>query len=130
MITDPYTFNLSVAWLGVLLGLLSGGIIGLFFHHSEWLGGYGSWPRRMLRLGHISFLGIAIINFAFVLSISNLELDTFLWIPSICFAVAEVTMPLVCFLSAFWKPGRFLFPVPVISLLIGTIVVLNWGIFI
>jgi hypothetical protein len=130
MIANPYTFNLSVAWLGVLLGLLSGGTIGLFFHQNEWLGGYGSWPRRMLRLGHISFLGIAIINFAFVFSIPNLELDKLLWIPSICFVIAEVTMPSVCFLSAFWKPGRFLFPVPVIALLIGTIVILKWGVFI
>ncbi len=129
MITNPYTFNLSVAWLGVLFGLLSGSTIGLFFHQNEWLEGYSSWPRRMLRLGHISFLGIAIINFAFVFSIPDLELDKLLWIPSICFAIAEVTMPSVCFLSAFWKAGRFLFLVPVISLLIGIIVLLRWGVF-
>lgn len=129
MIIDPCTFNLSVAWLGVLLGLLSGAIIGLFFHQEEWLEGYGSWPRRMLRLGHLSFLGIAIINFAFVFSIPILGFRTLLWIPSICFAIAEVAMPSVCFLAAFWKSARFLFPIPIISLLIGTIVLLKAGVF-
>lgn len=129
MIYDPYTFNLSVAWLGILFGLLSGATIGVFFHQDQWLQGYGSWPRRMLRLGHISFLGTAIINFAFVFSIASLELGKLLWVPAICFAIAEIMMPSICFLSAFWKPGRFLFPAPVISLLIGTIAVLKWGLF-
>ncbi|MDJ0702372.1 MAG: hypothetical protein QNJ46_03750 [Leptolyngbyaceae cyanobacterium MO_188.B28] len=129
MINDPYTFNLSVAWLGVLCGLLLGAAIGLFFHQNEWLGGYESWSRRLLRLGHISFIGIAIINFAFVFSIPNLKLDELLWIPSICFAIAEVTMPSACIVAAFWKPGRYLFPLPVISLFIGVIVLLKWGIF-
>ena len=127
---DPYRFNLAIAWLGVLLGFLSGAIIGLFFHEDEWLEGYSSWRRRMLRLGHISFLGIAIINFAFVFSIATLGLQTSLSIPSICFASAEVTMPSVCFLSAFWKSCRFLFPLPVISLIMGTILFLKEGVLI
>ena len=38
-----------------------------------------------------------------------------MWIPSICFAIAEVTMPSACIVAAFWKPGRYLFPIPVMS---------------
>jgi hypothetical protein len=41
------------AWLGVVAGMVSGAVMGLFFHSDQWLGGYGSWPRRILRLGHI-----------------------------------------------------------------------------
>ncbi len=58
--------NLWVAWGGILLGLLSGIAQGLHFHKSDWLGGYGSWSRRMMRLGHVSFFGIALLNLAFV----------------------------------------------------------------
>ena len=54
--------NLWAAWIGIALGLASGTIQGLFFAREDWLGGYGSWPRRMLRLGHISFFGIAFLK--------------------------------------------------------------------
>jgi len=45
--------NILAGWLGVLGGVLSGAVIGLFFHRDDWAGGYGSFSRRMLRLGHI-----------------------------------------------------------------------------
>ncbi|MBI4532879.1 MAG: hypothetical protein HY711_02940, partial [Candidatus Melainabacteria bacterium] len=58
--------NLYAAWLAIFAGFLTGSIQGLFFHHDDFLGGYGSWTRRMLRLGHISFFGTAFVNLAFV----------------------------------------------------------------
>ena len=42
--------NIQVAWGGFLRGCLAGVIPGLFFHNSDWLGGYASWQRRMIRL--------------------------------------------------------------------------------
>ncbi|HMF37455.1 MAG TPA: hypothetical protein VKF17_12475, partial [Isosphaeraceae bacterium] len=63
-----YDLNLTVAWLAILLGLISGTLLGLFFHREDWLGGYGSWRRRMLRLGHISFFGTGLLNLSFALS--------------------------------------------------------------
>lgn len=129
MVDSPNLFNLSVAWIGIFLGLASGSLLGLFFHREEWLEGYGSWRRRLLRLGHISFFGIAFLNLAFVFSASRLKPETSLWIPAICFAVAEFTMPSICFASAFWKPARVLFPIPVICLLVGAIAFLGKGFF-
>ena len=41
--------NLWAAWIGILLGLASGTLQGLCFHRDNWLGGYGSWPRRLMR---------------------------------------------------------------------------------
>ena len=53
---DPIVLTMIKAgWLGMLLGVLSGAIIGLFFHREDWMGGYGSYRRRLTRLGHISF---------------------------------------------------------------------------
>lgn len=129
MINYSESFNLSVAWIGIFFGLVSGSLLGLFFQREEWLEGYGSWRRRLLRLGHISFFGIAFLNLAFVFSASRLKLEEPLWIPAICFAIAEFTMPSVCFASAFYKPARVLFPIPVISLLVGTFIFLNQGVF-
>ena len=57
--------NLHAAWIGFFAGCLAGAIPGLFFHGSDWLGGYASWPRRMIRLGHVAFFGIGFLNLAF-----------------------------------------------------------------
>ena len=61
--------NLLVAWVAILIGLLTGTALGLFFHDESWLGGYGSWRRRLMRLGHISFFGTGFLNLAFILSV-------------------------------------------------------------
>lgn len=47
--------NLVGGWLGMLAGVLSGALVGLFFYRDDWMGGYDSWRRRLTRLGHISF---------------------------------------------------------------------------
>ncbi len=113
--------NLLAAWIGILAGLCSGVPLGLFFQNESWLGGYDSWKRRLLRLGHISFFGLAFLNLAFAATVSYLKLpiaDIF-W-PSRLFIVAAVAMPSVCFLAAFNKSCRHLFFVPVLSLLGAT----------
>ena len=42
--------NLIAAWLGILLGFVSGMGLGMFFHNEKWLGGYASHKRRLYRL--------------------------------------------------------------------------------
>jgi hypothetical protein len=122
--THTGIINLYAAWVGILLGFIAGAVHGLFFHDDMWLGGYGTWRRRMARLGHISLFGIAFINFAYALTVRSLGLhDTSLW-PSRLFIVGAVTMPLVCYLSAYRKPFRHLFFVPVFSLIVGAIIFL------
>jgi hypothetical protein len=111
-------YSLYAAWIGILFGLLSGLGMGLLFHKETWLGGYGSWPRRLLRLGHVSFFGIAFLNFAFVGTIAYLHVNQdAIAIPSILFIVAQITMPTVCILAAFKKQCRHLFAVPVVSVI-------------
>jgi len=117
--------NLYAAWIGMLLGGIMGAIQGLFFHQEEWLGGYGSWIRRMMRLGHISFFGIAFINIAFAVTANILGFEQDIYIPSILFIIGAVGMPLICYLSAFKKAFRHLFFIPALSI-IGGIVSLLW----
>src|ERR1017187_7593901 len=48
-----FHLNLVIAWLWLLLGFVAGMVLGMFFHGENWLGGYGSFKRRMYRLRHI-----------------------------------------------------------------------------
>jgi hypothetical protein len=104
----------------MLAGALSGAGIGLFFHDEQWLGGYASLRRRMVRLGHISFFGIGILNVLFAISVNALPIPAqHAGIGSTGLVVAAVMMPLSCFLTA-WRPlFRFLFPIPVAGVVAG-----------
>lgn len=93
--------NLWAAWIGIRLGMLSGALIGLFFHHEAWLGGYHSWRRRLLRLGHISFFGLAFLNLAFANTLNLVAAHP----PALAawsLVAGAVLMPTVCFLAA-WR---------------------------
>jgi hypothetical protein len=113
--------NAVVAWAGILAGVLIGVGLGLRFHDPDWLGGYNSWPRRLLRLGHISFFGIALLNLAFAVTVHRLG-----WHPATQWAgaglaAAQGLMPAVSFLAA-WRPGfRRAFVLPVSCVLLGVV---------
>jgi len=116
---DLLNANLYAAWIGMFLGGLAGAGLGLFFHREEWLGGYASWRRRMLRLGHISLFGIAFLNLALVLTAGALGAERGLAWPSRLLILGAVAMPLVCGLSAWRKPFRHLFFLPALSVIAG-----------
>ncbi len=45
----------AIAWIGMLLGVLSGALTGLFFHREDWMGGYNSFLKRLPSLlDHLS----------------------------------------------------------------------------
>jgi hypothetical protein len=119
--------NIQAAWIGFLLGCVSGAVPGLFFYNSEWLGGYVSWKRRMIRLAHVAFFGLGFINLFFSLTAKALGLDSGLQNISILLIAGAITMPTVCYLSA-WKPAfRHLFFIPAVSVTAG-IVLFVWRI--
>jgi len=112
--------NLIAAWLGILLGFLSGMILGLFFHREDWLGGYASLRRRMYRLGHISLFGLGALNLFFWLTVKLGPVTGSLsGLASGAFIVGAITMPLCCVVMAHFPKLHLIFAVPVLSLIVG-----------
>lgn len=111
--------NLFAGWIGFLMGALTGAVMGLCFHRDDWLGGYGSFPRRMLRLGHIACFGLGLINILFAFTSATLPASSLARAASLLLVTGMVTMPLNCFLTAWRKPFRHLFVVPAGSTLAG-----------
>jgi hypothetical protein len=117
--------NLIGGWLGVLAGVLSGAVIGLFFHRDDWMGGYGSYRRRLTRLGHISFFGLGFLNLLFAATSAQLCLrGNHFAVASWALMAGAITMPACCFLSAWREPLRHLFPIPVLSVTAGILSIL------
>lgn len=119
--------NLIAGWIGILCGMISGAVHGLWFHRVEWLGGYAAWPRRLTRLGHISFFGLAFINLAFAWSLPAAHPGPALTVASWALVIGALTMPLCCYLSAFVPLARHAFVVPVLTLITGVSVFIAQG---
>jgi len=111
--------NITAAWIGFLLGGISGAIPGLFFYRFDWLGGYTSWPRRLIRLGHISFFGIGFLNLG--LGLTGHLLGIASPAASVLMLTGAVTMPLLCYISAFRPAFRHLFFIPAGSVILSII---------
>lgn len=129
--------NLVIVWLWIILGFVSGFVFGSYFHREEWLGGYTSFRRRLYRLAHISFFGMALINLMFYFTIqwipafdgmgSHLRLSfpiPAVAIPSWGFIIGAVSMPACCFAVAHHVKLRAIFLIPVASLLVSSAITL------
>lgn len=122
--------NLIAGWVAIFLGFLAGAVPGLFFAIEDWLGGYGSWRRRLVRLAHISFFGLGFINVLFALSVAHLGLAAGtpqLGWSSTLLVGGLIAMPAVCYLSAWRQTFRHLFFIPVTCMVLGVALFLLEG---
>ena len=112
--------NLQMAWLWIVLGLVSGFLLGLHFHRDDWLGGYGSFKRRLYRLAHISFFGLAILNLLFYVTVRELpRTGPNFGLAGWGFILGALTMPMACVVMANYRQLRALFLIPVTCLFGG-----------
>jgi hypothetical protein len=112
--------NLFLAWLWILLGFVSGMVLGMFFHGENWLGGYAGFKRRMYRLGHISFFGLGAVNLLFCLTVKTFPATGPLFhFASLAFIAGALTMPACCVVMAHFPKAHLIFAVPVVSLIMG-----------
>lgn len=120
MKTSVLQLNLLLAWIWIILGFGSGLLLGLKFHQENWLGGYASHRRRLYRLGHVSFFGLAMINLFFYFTARQFSADgpAIQW-ASWMFIAGAMTMPLCCLIMAHDTRWRSLFAIPVLTLLTG-----------
>ncbi len=125
---DPaHALNWQFGWSLILAGFLSGAVIGLGFHREGFLGGYGAFRRRLLRLGHIALVALGVLNLLFSFSpLPSLD-PRAVWLASQALIFGSLTMPLVCFLAAWRAEFRIFFCVPVLSLSLAVILTIYGG---
>jgi hypothetical protein len=113
----PHPVNWYFGWSLVLSAFVTGAAIGLFFHRDAFLGGYASFRRRLVRLGHIAQAALGMMNVLYGLSPGPPSPDWRQSVASAGLVVGAVAMPAVCFLTAWREPFRHLFFIPVASLM-------------
>lgn len=117
MVTPAHPPNWYAGWLLLLAGFASGACIGLFFHRPGWLGGYDSFPRRLLRLGHIAMAALGMVNVLYAISPWPPGDTAHAAVAGVCWILGGVSMPAVCWLTAWRSWGRWLFGIPVTALI-------------
>lgn len=120
--------NWLVGWGLVLVGLLSGSLLGLFFHREDFLGGYASFRRRLFRLGHIAFVALGLLNVLFSIAAAPVGTGWEAALASGGFIVGGVAMPLMCFLTGWRETFRHGLAVPVAALLFAVTATMLGGI--
>jgi hypothetical protein len=124
----PYhPLNWVAGWWLILAGFMVGAGLGLFFHRDDFWGGYDSFRRRIVRLGHIALEALGLLNLLFALSPWPRPETWWAAVASPCFVAGGVAMPCVCFLTAWKKPFRHLFVLPVLALVLGVAFTLAGG---
>ena len=119
LFTDWNTaWNHDLGWALVLVGIAWGAVLGLGFQRADFLGGYDSFPRRLLRLGHVACIALGGANVLW--SVVAPVRDAAGW-GGVAWAVGALCMPTVCALSA-WNPRfRHAFPIPVLAVVAGAL---------
>ena len=114
-------------WAFLLAAFVSGGVIGLWFHRADFLGGYGAWRRRLIRLAHIALAALGMLNLIFALSPCPAPDTPAATVATLGFVLGGVTMPACCVACAFFPALRFAFAVPVLLLVAAAATVVVTG---
>jgi hypothetical protein len=128
MDAPTHVLNWYFGWLSVLMAFATGAVIGLFFHREDFLGGYTSFRRRIIRLGHIAQAALGMMNVIYALSPWPGPDRWEASVASAAFVVGGISMPLVCFLSGWRESWRHLFFIPVVSLVVAVMLTLKGAI--
>lgn len=116
MLEPHHILNWYAGWSLVLTAFVTGAGLGLFFHREDFWGGYASFRRRIVRLGHIALAALGLMNVVFSYSPWPVAESFEGRAASLGFVVGGISMPLVCFLSGWHSWFRHLFFIPVIAL--------------
>jgi hypothetical protein len=120
-----HPLNFYAGWSLVLAAFVTGAAIGLFFHREQFWGGYSSFRRRIVRLGHIALAALGMMNVIFAATVPcTAALHR---AASLLMVIGGISMPLVCFLSGIRMSFRHLFFIPVLSLVAAVVLILLGG---
>ena len=124
MASPFHELNWFGGWILILLAFVTGAGIGLFFHRPEFWGGYDSFRRRIVRLGHIALAALGMMNVLFSLSPWPSPESSMANPASWSLLAGGISMPVVCFLSGWRSSMRHLFFIPVTCLITAVVSIL------
>ncbi len=115
--------NVLFGWAWMCIGFISGMTLGIWSEGEKWLGGYSSITRRYLRLGHVAFIALSIINILYGRELGAIALPVHIKsIGSYLMIFGAAGVPLTCISAAFFRKTRYFLPLPALAILTGTFI--------
>lgn len=120
--------NVTFGWLWINSGILSGMIMGLWsfagpVRTPKGLEDYSSLPRRFVRLGHVAFIALSLVNILYGKELGNVNLSPGLTqLGSYAMIFAAIGIPLGCMAAAFKNSLKYFLVLPATSFLIATFI--------
>ena len=112
--------NVLFGWAWMCLGFIFGMTLGMWAEGEIWLGGYTSLARRYLRLGHVAFIALSIINILYGKELGAVALPVHIKnIGSYLMIFGAIGVPLTCISAAFFRNAKYFLPLPALALLAG-----------
>ena len=117
--------NRAVAWTSLTLGAGTGLILGLWSFDGPlpvpaWIGDYGDTPRRLLRLAHIAFFGLGILNLLLARELLALGLgERTMRAAFRCMNFGNALLPMTLFAAAIHLPLMPLAALPAVSVFVS-----------
>ena len=113
--------NVLFGWAWMCLGFIFGMTLGIWSGEETWLGGYASMERRYLRLGHVAFIALSIINILYGKELGDVVLPIYIKnIGSYLMIFGAAGVPLTCISATFFRKTRYFLPLPALAVLTGT----------
>ena len=117
--------NRAIALTSLALGAAVGLILGLWSFDGPlpvpaWLGAYVDTPRRLVRLGHIAFFGLGILNLLLAREYAALALrDATIKTAFHCMNFGNVFLPCTLIAAAVYAPAKPFLAAPALSVFIA-----------
>ena len=120
--------NITFGWLWINAGVISGMIMGLWsfagpVRAPKGLEDYSSLPRRFVRLGHVAFIALSLINILYGQQLANVNLSPGLMqIGSYAMIFTAIAMPLGCMAAALKNSLKYFLVLPATAFFIATLI--------
>jgi hypothetical protein len=113
--TTILIYSKAIGWAIMAFGALVAMATGLQAHRDDWFGGYGSYRRLMLRLGHICYfaMGALLVLYSSVVPEPWHPPGALVYFGVLSMVAGAITLPTVCLLAAWRGPFHLPFALPV-----------------
>ena len=124
----PRDWNRAVGWTCCAVGVGTGLILGLWSFDGpvavpSWIGAYGDTSRRLVRLGHIAFIGLGILNILLGRELPRLALGAGgRRVASLAMNFGNIFLPITLFAAGAYRPVKLLMAPPACSVFLALVI--------
>jgi hypothetical protein len=123
----PRYWNRPVGWWSLVAGIATGLVMGLWSFDGPlptpaWIGEYADTSRRLIRLGHIAFVGLGILDILIADELTRSSLDARRRLLTSRLMVAgNIGLPIALIAAAWWWPIKYLMGVPAVCVCLAMV---------